>query len=212
MKSKTPEYRVWRDMRQRCQNPACKAFKDYGARGIKVCDRWQFFENFLSDMGNRPAGLSVERIRVNGDYEPENCKWATPTEQSRNLRTHLRKNVGVAFSVRDNSWGAWIAVAGKSIRIGSYATEEDAIKARSDAQRRYWIDGEPIPSRGTTQRNNRSGHTGVCWIAACQKWEAYVYRNRKRTLLGRFTKIEDAVAARAHHGITAAEKGGEHAD
>jgi hypothetical protein len=73
-------------MKQRCLNPNSDRWYTHGARGIRVCDRWLSFENFLEDMGDKPDGLSLERINVNGDYEPNNCKWATRSEQQRNRR------------------------------------------------------------------------------------------------------------------------------
>lgn len=80
----TPEYTIWHLMHQRCRDPARR---NYGERGITVCERWSDFANFYADMGTRPsADHSIDRINVNGNYEPGNCRWATKKEQSRNQR------------------------------------------------------------------------------------------------------------------------------
>jgi hypothetical protein len=78
--------RSWDEMIKRCGKPEHGDYANYGARGIKVCERWTDFENFLADMGHRPAGTSLDRIDNNGNYEPGNCRWATPTQQNRNSR------------------------------------------------------------------------------------------------------------------------------
>lgn len=85
-------YNTWHCMRQRCSNPRATGFEYYGARGIKVCQRWESFEAFLADMGERPIGKTLDRWpNVNGDYEPSNCRWATASEQARNQRPRRRK-------------------------------------------------------------------------------------------------------------------------
>jgi len=85
-KERTPTYLTWFNMRQRCNNEKSINYIYYGKRGIKVCERWDTFEKFLEDMGERPAGKTIDRIDVNGNYEQSNCRWATVKEQSVNKR------------------------------------------------------------------------------------------------------------------------------
>lgn len=82
----TPTYRSWAHMKGRCINPNDTAYSNYGGRGIKVCDRWLDFHNFLTDMGECPKGYSIERKNVNGNYDPENCVWLERRFQARNTR------------------------------------------------------------------------------------------------------------------------------
>lgn len=81
---RSPTYSSWSAMCSRCNNPKATSYKDYGAKGIKVCKRWLKFENFLADMGERPEGMTLDRERVTGDYKPSNCRWATRAVQANN--------------------------------------------------------------------------------------------------------------------------------
>lgn len=82
----TPTHRIWTAMRARVTNPNHVGYPDYGGRGITICERWARYEHFLEDMGERPEGMSIDRIKSNGNYEPGNCKWASRKEQNQNTR------------------------------------------------------------------------------------------------------------------------------
>jgi hypothetical protein len=85
-KKRHPLYACWKSIHNRCNNPNEKHYKDYGGRGIKICERWSYFPNFLADVGERPAGLTLDRTDNDGDYEPNNIRWTTPSIQMRNRR------------------------------------------------------------------------------------------------------------------------------
>lgn len=97
-------YHAWKHMKERCLNPNVDCYKYHGARGIIVCTRWlNSFQNFLSDMGEKPEGLTLERINNNGNYDPDNCKWATPKEQARNTR----RNKLIEYQGKTMCMAAW---------------------------------------------------------------------------------------------------------
>jgi hypothetical protein len=86
--NRTKEYEAWLRMNARCTNQNSKDYKNYGGRGITVCERWKIFQNFFTDMGPRPNGYSLDRINNNGNYEPSNCRWATREQQNSNKRSN----------------------------------------------------------------------------------------------------------------------------
>jgi hypothetical protein len=108
--SGTPQYQAWFGMINRCSNPDCAAYPRYGGRGIVVCDRWLKYENFFFDMGPRPEGKSLERKNNDGNYEPDNCKWATAQEQSENKRN----NIKLSFHGRIATVAEWARIIGCS--------------------------------------------------------------------------------------------------
>lgn len=141
--NRTREYEIWLHIISRCENINDKSFADYGERGIKVCDSWRnSFENFLVDMGERPSPKhSIDRIDVNGNYEPSNCRWVTKEVQSRNTRVYKTNKTGVSgvyFNKKLNKYQARIAVNGKHIHLGCFSTLEEATEARIKAEKEYW--------------------------------------------------------------------------
>lgn len=105
-----PVYVVWQAMLRRCRNPKADLSARYLGRGIKVCDRWYKFENFLADMGEPPPGLTLDRIDNDGDYTPDNCRWATTKEQARNRRS----NVWIEFGGMRETQEEWARTLGVS--------------------------------------------------------------------------------------------------
>ena len=135
-----PLYSVWASMLQRCSNPSGKTWQHYGLRGITVCERWRkSFENFLEDMGERPSPEhSIDRIDVNGNYEPSNCRWATRDEQSLNKRSTVLVTVGDVTKPLK----AWVTELGVTkqciyywVKKGlSYAAAVERILSKSQGQ------------------------------------------------------------------------------
>ena len=135
--SRSPEYNSWAGMLKRCYNPNNPSYKNYGGRGIKVCDRWRHsFINFYSDMGGRPSGLTLDRVDNDGNYEFSNCRWATDKEQNNNQRKRgISKNntsgvTGVSWYNNQNIW----RVHHKGRFVGSTKNFNEACKLRAEAE------------------------------------------------------------------------------
>lgn len=110
-KTPTPEYRTWKSMKRRCNNPKDDNYHHYGGRGVKVCKRWNdSFESFLRDMGPRPKGTSLDRFPdKDGDYGPQNCRWATQKEQMNNVRS----NIMIEYNGVSRSQSDWNKILGR---------------------------------------------------------------------------------------------------
>jgi hypothetical protein len=134
-----PRYCAYYAMLRRCYNPNHSRYADYGGRGIAVCQRWrESLEVFAADVGPRPApGYSLDRIDNDGNYEPDNVRWATAAEQIANQRIHRPKRraknnttgfTGVFFE--NGRWRARLRIGTKMLNLGSYSNRDDAIAAR----------------------------------------------------------------------------------
>lgn len=134
----TKTYKTWEGMWARCRNPKSTTWKHYGGRGVKVCDRWLDFANFVQDMGERPKGMTLDRIDHNGDYEPSNCRWATMAAQARNKRILVPSESGVIGVDRSGNikkpWRARVSYLGKEIFHKTFGTIEEASAARERAE------------------------------------------------------------------------------
>lgn len=110
-KNRTPEYAAWTAMKQRCLNAKCRAFKDWGGRGISICDRWMNYENFLEDVGRRPSSKhSLGRKDNNGNYTPNNVRWEVQLEQHNNKRS----NLPISFGGQTKTLAQWARTIGIS--------------------------------------------------------------------------------------------------
>lgn len=142
-KTKSREYNTWHSMVQRCTNPKNTSFYKYGGIGIPVCERWLNFENFYEDMGERPEGMTLDRIDPFGGYSPENCRWATVEKQNTNKRKSSRNKtgvVGVCWSKSRGKWLATISVNKKTHCLGFFIRFEEACAARKAAEDIYHKD------------------------------------------------------------------------
>lgn len=119
--SRKPIYAVWSAMKERCQNTHHRYYKDYGGRGIKVCERWEKFENFFADMGDVPTGLTLDRYpNNNGNYDPTNCRWSTWEQQQNNRRDTIKiKFDGETLSVAQWARRIGISAAGLRYRLSN---------------------------------------------------------------------------------------------
>ena len=126
-------YKTWDNMMRRCHNKNTKTFKNYGGRGIIVCERWHSVENFIDDMfPSFEEGLSLDRIDLNGNYEPDNCRWTTREIQARNTRKIQKNNTsgfrGVSWRKDIDKYRAYITINNKTIHLGYfYSPEQGAL-------------------------------------------------------------------------------------
>ena len=131
-------YQTWYGMLQRCTNPNHKAYKDYGARGITVCEEWQDVTNFVvwaESTYPNTEGMSLDRIDNAKGYSPDNCRWADRLTQAlnrRKMRTNTSGFVGVYWDISKNKWTAKVGSNNKLINIGSFKTKEEAAQARDN--------------------------------------------------------------------------------
>lgn len=143
----TPEYKAWQNLRDRCYNEDAQQFRNYGGRGIRVCERWlNSFENFYADMGPRPSPEhSIDRRENNGDYEPSNCRWATPEEQGNNKRTNVYHELSGAFLTAPQiARQAELSTSTISSRLSRYGMTPDEAIDKGVGRHLYEVGGRTL--------------------------------------------------------------------
>jgi hypothetical protein len=135
-------YNSWRAMKERCDNQKNKRYSSYGGRGISYDYKWDSFSGFYADMGDSYIeGYTLDRIDVDGDYNKQNCRWATNTEQCYNQRKRKDNTTGkpgVGFHKKNQKWTAYISINRKQIYLGSFDNFLDAVSARNIAEIDYY--------------------------------------------------------------------------
>lgn len=137
----TRTYNVWNNMKSRCNDSSRWDAEYYSTKGITYDTRWEKFEEFFEDMGEVPEGLSLDRIDPSGNYCKENCRWATYSLQGYNQeisKSNTSGKTGVHFSEQSDKWIAAIGVENTRVNIGSFVTFEEAVKAREEAELKYF--------------------------------------------------------------------------
>lgn len=139
--AKSPTYKSWEMMLQRCNNPDFDSYPHYGGRGIRVEARWRKFSNFLYDMGPRPDGMSLDRVDVDGHYCKENCKWSSQTDQMYNKRfsdKNTSGRTGVGWHKVAGKWYATIQHKGVQHHLGLFSDFSEAVSAREAAELKFY--------------------------------------------------------------------------
>lgn len=131
-----PTYHSWAGMKARCNNPKNSYYKSYGGRGISVCERWLTYENFFKDMGEKPDGYSIDRIDVNGNYSPENCKWSSLSDQANNkTNNHVITYLNETKTLQE--WSKTIGISHGSLLFRIYKAKWPIEKAMTTPGRGY---------------------------------------------------------------------------
>ncbi len=139
--SRSKTYATWSNMKDRCNNEDRSQFKDYGGRGISYCTKWETFEGFLEDMGEKPENKTLERVDVNKGYYKENCVWADLYQQAANKRrsvVNVSGKTGVYWSQEEGKWKASITYKRVKYHLGTFINFEDAVDARRNAELKYF--------------------------------------------------------------------------
>lgn len=196
-----PLYSTWAVMLARCENEHSPSYENYGARGIKVCERWHHFKNFAEDMGLKPhPDLTLERMDVNANYEPSNCCWETRSNQCVNRRKFKNNTSGVTGVEKTSySWKASFRYENVDYNLGRFMSKVEAVEFRAKFIETFFLNGKDeaiklLPEETvwltskTGERGIRQGKNGT-FITRCTV-------EGERLLIGCFRTLQEAVVAR----------------
>lgn len=179
--TKTRTYYAWRSMRARCKTPSNASWDRYGGRGITVCQRWDLsYDDFVSDMGLAPEGKSIDRIDVNGNYEPSNCRWATMVEQQNNRSTNkLLTHNGMTKTQAE--WAKEVGINQDTLHRRLHIYKMDVARALS-----------PKSLQPTWKHGTRSGYENhKCKCDKCKAANTLRHRLRRQKLQQRIERCQD---------------------
>lgn len=193
-----PLYMTWADMKSRCNNPNQTGYKNYGGRGITYCERWAHFVNFVADMGPKPfADAQIDRVNNEEGYSPENCKWSSRHEQTRNRRkfkNNTSGETGIVYQRKNKAFHARYDHFGIRYGLGNFNTIEEAV-----VYRKKFIDlfetGDEKAFDMLERRANRNSSTGIRGVSIHPDG-GYIVRktvNKERVYLGYTKSLSEAV-------------------
>lgn len=191
-----PNYNTWSNMKRRCNDITNQAYKNYGGRGIKVCERWmESFENFANDMGVKPEGYSIDRIDNDKGYYLENCKWSNYQEQAINKRIYKTNSIGYpGIKLKKNgSYTAIYNIENKRYNLGSFLTIKDALVART-AFYNLFFSNRNEALKMTEKKVSLKSTTGITGINGNEEkgFKVNITENKIRKYLGYSKTLEGA--------------------
>lgn len=192
---------VFRNMHNRCVNKVDPGFINYGARGISVCDRWNSFVNFVADMGPRPSPeYTIERVDNSKGYSPDNCVWATRSDQCVNRRMFKNNTTGVVGVIMAGaSWVARFDYEHVRYSIGWFKTQEEAVAAREKFINLFFVNRDAAIATLPKDKARHTSKTGVRGVTPHYDKRGYIVRvtiSGKRHYVGYFLSFEEAVDAK----------------